>query len=443
MTMKRSSMGNPAVLSASAAVALIADGNLSAAALLDACVERIDAREPTVGAWAHLDLAGARAAARKADRTAPLGPLHGIPIGVKDVVDTAGMPTTYGSPIYASHVPATDAACIRRLRQAGAIVLGKTVSTEFAAYHPGRTTHPFNPLHTPGGSSSGSAAAVADCHVGIALGTQTSGSIIRPASFNGVIGYKPTVGTFDYGGIKALAPSLDTLGLFVREFADLSLMREALGAGALACRVARAPRIGLCRTDRWLSAEPAMRDAVERTARALAAAGAVVDDAVLPQQFDTLQAAHQVVMSREASRGFARELSRHEAQLSSEFRQLLLEGASYTDEDEWSAWREVRACRDYFAMVMRDFDVLLTVAATGEAPRGLGYTGNPMFNRVWTLLGVPCVTYPVGRGGLGLPLGVQVIGPAAGDDLLIACAAWMYGHTGLPIALPDMARAPC
>jgi Asp-tRNA(Asn)/Glu-tRNA(Gln) amidotransferase A subunit family amidase len=435
--MNRHETTNPALLSATAAAALIGEGRLSARDLLDACIERVLERDAAVGAWAHLDLDGARAAAARADSTAHRGPLHGLVLGIKDVIDTADMPTRYGSPIYAEHAPQRDAACVQRLRAAGAILLGKTVTTEFAAYHAGKTRHPLNPQHTPGGSSSGSAAAVADCHVGLALGTQTSGSTIRPASFNGVIGYKPTFGTFDMEGVKPLSPSLDTLGFFSREFADLALIRKALGASVQSVNLKRALRIGVCRTERWMSAEPQMREALERTAATLSEAGAQLGEVVLPRQFDMLHAAHQIVMCREASRVYAYERHAHGAQLSAEFRQLLADGLGYADRDEDEAWRQVHACREYFRMVMRDFDVLLTLAAPGEAPRDLRYTGNPMFNRVWTLLGVPCVTYPVGSGVLGLPLGVQVIGPAGGDDLLLECAAWMQAHAAAPSARHD------
>lgn len=435
---------NPAWLSVSAAAGQIARGELRAETLLAACLERIGEREASVGAWAFLDAKNALAHARRLDRMSYRGPLHGIPVGIKDVIDTADMPTTYGSPIYAGHRPARDAACVRQLRQAGAILVGKTVSTEFAAYHPGRTTNPFNAAHSPGGSSSGSAAAVADVHVGLALGTQTAGSVIRPASFNGVIGYKPTLGVFDYQGVKALAPSIDTLGMFVREFSDLMLARQALGIGGSAAmeRVARAPRIALCRTDRWRAAQPEMHAAFERCAQRLAAAGAHVEEVVLPQQFDTLHGAHQIVMSREATRAFDDELREHASELSPEFLELLQAGSVSSADDERLAWQQVRACREYFAMVMRDFDVMLTPAATGEAPAGLSHTGSPVFNRVWTLLGVPCLTYPVGLGPSGLPLGVQVVGGPHTDERLIACAAWMCEHSGTRLHPPPTDSSP-
>ncbi|WP_170935890.1 amidase [Pandoraea sp. PE-S2R-1] len=439
--MKLPTNADPALLSISAAAASMADGSLDAETLLMACLARIGEREATVGAWAHLDIDRAIEHARRLDRMSRRGPLHGIPVGIKDVIDTGDMPTTYGSPIYARHRPAMDAACVRRLRNAGAIVLGKTVSTEFAAYHPGKTTHPFNAMHSPGGSSSGSAAAVADCHVGLTLGTQTAGSVIRPASFNGVIGYKPSVGAFDYGGVKPLAPSLDTLGMFVRDIDDLTLVQGVLGDAPTAGAVnePRPPRIALCRTDRWVAAQAPMREAVERCASSLAAAGAVIEEVVLPQQFDALHTAHQIIMSREAARGFSHEFAVHKPQLSVEFVEMLQAGLNYSDADEDAAWRQVLACRDYFSMVMRDFDAMLTVACAGEAPRGLAHTGSPVFNRIWTLLGLPCLTYPVGLGPMGLPLGVQVVGERGSDAALLACAAWMFEHTGVTLLPPDLA----
>ncbi|WP_322062910.1 amidase [Paraburkholderia sp. J63] len=431
--MKTLDTESAARLSAAAAAAQIRAGRLSATDLLEACIERIEARDDAVRAWEHLDLAGARAAARRLDAGPQHGVLHGVVVGIKDMIDTAGMPTRYGSPIYAAHQPQEDAACVRRLREAGAIVLGKTVTTEFAAYHAGKTRHPHDPRHTPGGSSSGSAAAVADFQAGIALGTQTSGSTIRPASFNGVLGYKPTFGRFDVAGIKPLAPSLDTLGFLARSFADFDLIGQAFGLAADVPRPARALRVGVCRTDRWLSAEVPMRDAFERTAAKLAAHGAQLSEVVLPSQFDQLHGAHQIVMCREAARAYTYERHAHGARLSAAFRQLLADGLSYAELDEQEAWRQVHACREYFRMVMRDVDVLLTPAAPGEAPSDPVFTGNPVFNRVWTLLGVPCVTFPVDRGAAQLPLGVQVVGPVGGDEALLACAAWMAGHTAVSI----------
>ena len=431
---------DPSLLPISMAATLIARGELTSQALVEACLDRIHGRDSTVHAWAHLDADAAIAEARRLDRIAPSGPLHGIPVGIKDIIDTADMPTTYGSAIYAGHRPHSNAICVQQLRAAGAIVLGKTVSTEFAFYHPGPTRNPYAPSHTPGGSSSGSAAAVADRQVGLSLGTQTSGSIIRPASFNGVIGYKPSFGTFDYSGVRPLAPSLDTLGLFTRDFADLELASQVLRRTSSATireeLPARALRIGLCRTGRWQSVDPAMREAWLQTVERLEKLGAEVVEVVLPSQFDGLHAVHQTIMSSEAYHCFRPVLDGHAASLSKEFTLLLNEGARYAPVDLANAWREVDACREYFGMVMRDFDVLLTPAAIGEAPAGLEHTGSPVFNRIWTLLGVPCVTYPVSLGPDRLPLGVQVVGHKGGDANLLACAGWMHARTGIVPELP-------
>lgn len=425
-------MNDLATLSLSDAARRIAAGGLTSEALVQACLERIGAREEQVGAWIYLDPERALAEARARDREAPRGPLHGVPIGLKDIIDTAEMPTGYGSPIYDGYRPARDARCVEQLRAAGAVILGKTVTAEFATYHAGKTANPRGLGHTPGGSSSGSAAAVADFHAPCALGTQTAGSIIRPASFCGVIGYKPSYDAFDYHGLHPLAPSLDTLGLFVRSFADLTPLRQVLSltppAAALGGPDARPRRIGFCRTGQWLRADAAMRSALEACAQDMARAGAEVVEIELAPAFSDLVAAQTLIFSAEAARGLDREWREHAGLLSPELAALLEQGRRFTPEMELAAQQLARQCRAELAAIFSTVDVLLTPSCIGEAPAGLGNTGDPLFNRIWTMLHVPCVTYPIGNGPLGLPLGAQVVGPHGADDALIAHAWWMQQH---------------
>jgi amidase len=440
MRQEHMQMNDLAILSVSEAAARIAAGSLTSVALVEACLARIAEREAAVGAWTHLDAELALAEARARDAEAPRGPLHGVPVGLKDIIDTANMPTTYGSPIYAGHRPSQDAPCVKQLRAAGAVILGKTVTAEFATYHPGKTANPHNVAHTPGGSSSGSAAAVADFHVPLTLGTQTAGSIIRPASFCGVIGYKPTYNAFDYSGLHALSVSLDTLGVFVRSFADLSPVRRALSlkppSRDITAAGAKPPRIGFCRTGLWERGEPAMRAALEAAAQRLARAGAEVVEITLPPSFMELVDAQTLVFAAEGARGLAVEARDHAELLSPELRALLEKGRQYTADMEDAAHKLARQCRDELARVFHDVDVLLTPSSIGEAPAGLQATGDPLFNRIWTYLHVPCVTYPIGSGPHGLPLGAQVVGPLGADDDLIAHAWWMQQHSGIAVAVP-------
>jgi Asp-tRNA(Asn)/Glu-tRNA(Gln) amidotransferase A subunit family amidase len=416
-------------LTAAEAAGAIADGTITSEALVQACLERIDSRESTVGAWTYLDPDHALAQARACDRRAGNGVLHGVPVGIKDIIDTCDMPTGYGSPIYANHQTAWDAACVALLRAAGAVILGKTVSTEFAMFTPGKTANPHNPAHTPGGSSSGSAAAVADCMVPLALGSQTAGSIIRPASFCGVVGYKPTHGEFPVAGIKALSQTLDTLGGFARSVDDLTLLRATLvGSPSRLTPLDRPPQIGLCRTPQWPHATAATHEAIEHAGRVLTAAGAEVRDFDLPEGFEQLAAAQEAIQIFEGARCCAYELYAHREQLSPKLLDLL-DAAEYLP---YEAYAEAIAlsdtCRNQLEALFTDHDVLLVPSAPGEAPAGLGATGNPIFNRMWTLLHTPAVNLPGLTGPNGLPVGVQVIGPIGADDRLLSVAAWMHAR---------------
>jgi len=420
-------MSDPLSLSARAAAQEIAAGRLTAEALAVACLDRIAAREPVVGAWHYLDPAAALAAARQRDSEPPRGPLHGIPIAVKDLIDTADMPTGYGSAIYHGHRPAADAACVALARAAGAIVLGKTVTTEFACFTAGKTANPRNPAHTPGGSSSGSAAAVADGMVPLGFGTQTAGSVIRPAAYCGCVGYKPSFGTIARAGVKPLADSLDTVGVMARTVDD-----AAFFTGVIAERPAlrnikmpSAPRFGLYRTPMWGEAEPSTIAALDRARAALERAGAWIAEIVVPPEHQTLTAAQETIMGFELVRGLAYERLSHSAELSPRLAQLLDSGLTVGANAYDSAIAETQAARARLDAFFGPCDAMLAPAAPGEAPPGLGYTGNPVFNRMWTLLGVPCLTLPAAWGDSGLPTGVQLIGRVGDDARLIAAGLFL------------------
>src|SRR5215813_5672654 len=306
-------------LSAAEAARRIARRELSSESLVNDCLERIAARERDVQAWAFLDPDLARSQARALDRASPRSPLHGIPVGIKDVIDTADMPTECGSPIYRGHHPRADAACVAQLRAAGCVILGKTVTTEFANNHPSRTRNPRNIAHTPGGSSSGSAAAVADGMVPLALGTQTGGSTIRPAAYCGTLGYKPSFGSINRAGLKFVADSLDTIGIFARTAEDAALAGHVLTGRALpgpAGVPARPPRIGLCRTQRWQEADAPTRATVEAAAAAAAKAGAQVADFEMPPGSERLFDEHTIIMQYEEARALAWEYTHHRDQIS-------------------------------------------------------------------------------------------------------------------------------
>jgi amidase len=409
-------------LGAAEAAELLARGAITSEALVRACLARIEAEEARVQAWEYLDPELALAQARRIDAAGRPGPLCGLPVGVKDIVDTADMPTARGSPLFAGRRPEADAECVAALRRAGGVVLGKTVTTELAYFSPGKTRNPRDASRTPGGSSSGSAAAVAAAMVPAALGTQTAGSIIRPASFCGVVGYKPSHGLFSLAGVSPFAPSLDTLGVLVRRAADLPLLARALGARIEALPAARPPHLGLCRTEAWAAASPESVEAVEGAAAVLAAAGATVAEAD-GSPLEGLSRAQRTVMAFEAAASLA-DLRPHAGRLSAPLVALLREGEETTRQAYGEARARAHAARDRLPELFGRFDVLLTASAPGEAPEGLSSTGDPVMNRIWTLLGLPCVSLPSGTGPHGLPVGVQLVGPPAADAALLAAAAW-------------------
>jgi amidase len=410
-------------LGAAEAAALLSRGEIGSEELVRACLDRIAAEEPRVQAWEFLDPELALSQARRLDAAGRPGPLCGLPVGVKDIIDTADMPTARGSAVFAGRRPGADAACVAALRRAGGVVLGKTVTTELAYFAPGKTRNPRDPSRTPGGSSSGSAAAVAAGMVPAALGTQTAGSIIRPASFCGAVGFKPSHGLVSMEGVSPFAPSLDTLGILARRAADLPLLTRALGAALPDLPPARAPRLGLCRTEAWAAASPETRLAVSGSAERLAAAGAALgeaDDSALAG----LTEAQRTVMAFEAAAELRGLAAQHASRLSPQLLELLRQGEAIPRAGYDAARARRDEARRRLAGTFARFDVLVAGSALGEAPAGLASTGDPAMNRIWTLLGLPCVSLPAGQGPSGLPVGVQLVGPPGGDAALLAAAAW-------------------
>jgi Asp-tRNA(Asn)/Glu-tRNA(Gln) amidotransferase A subunit family amidase len=428
--LKENPMADLFRLSASEAAARIREGKLTSEALVRSCLERIDARESQVKAWVHLDRDYALAQARECDKSTSGGPLHGIPFAAKDIMDTADLPTEYGSPIYKGNRPTADAACVALSRAAGGVLLGKTVTTEFASRVPlGNTTNPHNPQHTPGGSSSGSAAAVGDSMVPLAFGTQTVGSVIRPAAFCGCVGYKPSYGEVSTQGVKQNTASFDTVGLFARAIEDLALFRAAL-TGFAAEPLADIPvnqlKIGFCRTIFWDRAEAYTKTLLEEAASALARAGAKVTDFDLGEPFKNFEAIGRRINDYEFCRALAWE-RQHHWNLLSEFQRDKLNGWLNVSSEQY---REAEAvlgrCRAQLADAMKEIDILLTPSAPGEAPAGLTSTGDTSFNILSTWTYTPCVTLPVFAGPSGLPVGIQLIGHRNQDHRLLEGAQAVY-----------------
>ncbi len=417
-------MTDPHALTATAALRRMQAGTLHPVALAESCLERIAAREGTVNAFAHFDGRAVRAAAEAA-RT---GRLHGLPIGVKDVLDTADMPSAYGSPIWQGHRPRADAACVGWARAEGAVVMGKTVTTEFATKRPGPTTNPHNPAHTPGGSSSGSAAGVAAGFFPLAFGTQTAGSIIRPAAFCGVVGYKPSFGTIPRMGMKVMATSLDTIGVMARSVADCALFAGAVSRRDLGdpdTKPGRPPRIGLCRSPSWPLAAPETAALMEHAATRLARAGALLADHDLPADFAAMAQAHPLVMNGESALNMGWELAFARDGLSEDLRDRLETALAAGEAARAEALATMTTLQARFPLGMEGFDILLTPAAPGIAPEGIGWTGDPGFNFLWTALHVPCVTVPAGIGPAGLPLGIQIVAPRGADRAALAWAQFV------------------
>jgi Asp-tRNA(Asn)/Glu-tRNA(Gln) amidotransferase A subunit family amidase len=411
-------------LTATQAVRLIYDGKLRPEALMEAYLDHIASRDPSVRAFAHFDPAQVRGATVLVRP----GPLQGIPIGVKDVLDTADMPSEYGSPIWAGWRPRADAACVAWARAAGGVSYGKTVTTEFATRKPGPTMNPANPAHTPGGSSSGSAAGVGAGLFPLAYGTQTAGSVIRPAAYCGVVGYKPTYGMISRIGMKIMSDSLDTIGTIARTVSDCALFAGVVSGRNLGdpdTRPGHAPRIGICRSPTWDAAAPETQALFARVTDALARAGASVASRELPLDFNALVDAHPIIMNSESARALGWELTHHPDQISEGLRERLAWGLNQPQSALEDAYSVFGLTQLAFPDALDGLDVLVTPSAPGEAPKGLEWTGAPAFNFIWTSIRVPCVTVPAGTGLNGLPLGIQIVGRQGDDRAVLAWARWV------------------
>ena len=343
------------------------------------------------------------------------------------------MPSEYGSPIWKGWRPRADSAPVAWAKAAGGLCQGKTVTTEFATRKPGPTANPANPAHTPGGSSSGTAAGVAAGMFPVGFGTQTAGSIIRPAAYCGVAGYKPTFGMINRNGMKIMADSLDTVGVMARSVADCAFFAGAVSGRDLGdpeTHPGRAPRIGICRSPAWDAAAPETHALLARVEAALAKAGATVESRELPPVFEVLKTAHPIIMNAESARALGWEMAHHRDGLSEGLRERMDFGLSQTEAALAEAYRVFATTRAAFPEAMAGLDVLVTPAAPGEAPHGLEWTGDPAFNSLWTSLHVPCVTVPAGVGPNGLPLGVQIVARHAEDRALLSWARWVQAALG-------------
>jgi len=425
-------------LSATQAIKALSKREIKATDLLLSCLDRIGQRESTLKAWTSLGKENALSRAKQLDKGAFQGILHGLPVGVKDLYDTYDLPTSYGSPIYANHYPSSDAVSVALIRQAGGIILGKTVTTEFATFKSGVTTNPHHTKRTPGGSSSGSAAAVADFMVPLATGSQTAGSIIRPASFCGVVGYKPSFGKVSIAGIKSLSLTLDTMGCFGRTVEDVGLGVAAMSGDHRLAKVETLHnklRIAVCKTSNWSSAqkETATALAIARYSAEAISKG-VVRDQKLPKGCDGLTQAQTRIMLSEMSRSLIFEKTNFPKKLSPQLSKQMDEGSAITYEQYTKDLQLASRAKASIAYLFdEEIDILIAPSATGEAPFAKDGTGDPIFCRGWTLLGLPCININVASGPNGLPVGVQLIAGRGKDHLLLSAAK------AFVLALPDPA----
>jgi Asp-tRNA(Asn)/Glu-tRNA(Gln) amidotransferase A subunit family amidase len=437
------------LLSAAVAAQRIREGLLTSEELVGACLERIRAVEPTVQAWTFLDENHARAQARAADEHKqsgqPIGPLHGVPVGIKDIIDTGDMPTENGTVLHAGRTPRTDAAVVAMLRAAGAVILGKTVTTECAYFAPGKTRNPRNPEHTPGGSSSGSAAAVAAAMVPLALGSQTNGSVIRPAAFCGVYGFKPTHGLIPRTGVLNLSRALDHVGIFARSLDDIALAAEQLAgydegdpdtrprARVPFTKISREeppipPLLAFVKTPHWDRMSAEAKDAFGELVETL---GAQVEELDLVPSAADAWDWHKTIMETDMAASFEREWERGRDKLSPQLRSLIERGREVRAVDYQRAVRGIPQIVDSFDdLFMERYDAILTPAALGSAPKGLGATGDPAFCSLWTLCGMPAISLPLMQDSGGLPIGVQLVGRRGFDARLLRTARWLAGRVG-------------
>ncbi|TAK80035.1 MAG: amidase [Betaproteobacteria bacterium] len=435
-------------LTASDAARAIREGALSAEELTAACLARIREVEPQVQAWQHLDADYALRQARSRDEERregrPVGPLHGVPVGIKDIIDTADMPTEDGTVLHAGRTPAHDAAVVTRLRVAGAVIMGKTVTTECAYFHPGKTRNPHNPDHTPGGSSSGSAAAVAAGMVALAVGSQTNGSVIRPAAFCGVYGFKPSHGLIPRNGILKLSRSLDHVGVFARSIEDVALLAEQLvgyderdpdtrphARPALVATAAEEPpfepTFAFVKTPLWDRVES---DAKEAFGELLDVLGDRVIEVTLPDSAREAWDWHRTIMEAEMAASLDAEWERGRERLSEKLRMLLARGREVRAIDYQRALARAALVNERLGEVFERCDAILTPAAPGAAPRGLESTGDPAFCTLWTYCGMPAISLPLMQAANGLPLGVQLVGARHADARLLRTARWLSVRAG-------------
>ncbi|HYA20605.1 MAG TPA: amidase [Burkholderiales bacterium] len=420
-------------LSAAAAAQAIGKGELSSVELVTACLERIRQMEGTIGAWAFIDPDHALQQARRADdarrKGKVAGPLQGVPIGVKDIFDTRGIPTELGSPLYKGNVPQAAARVVEKIELAGGFVMGKTVTAEFAFLSPGKTRNPWKLAHTPGGSSSGSAAGVAAGFVPAALGTQTNGSVIRPAAFCGIVGFKPSRGTISNHGTLDYSPTLDQTGVFTRSVRDAAWVTSCISEvqNPISRQIStfdKKLKLAAVRSPVWIRAEEAQRSIFTDNLKKLRESGAEVVETELPAAFTQAHPCLRRIMAYEAAQFFRELQMRGREKISAVLNAFLDEGAGIPD----SAYQDALHFREQLQQDLRAFfkvfDAIITPPANGEAPATLESTGDPAFCTIWTLCGVPAVTIPTGLGPQRLPLGLQIVGAYQDDDKLLAIANW-------------------
>ena len=435
-------------LTATETARLIDEGAIKSAEHVRACIARIEETEPTVQAWAHFDAEDALNQAQDADvqrmRGLPCGPLHGVAVGIKDIIDARGMPCEDGTVLHAGRNARSDAAVVARLRAAGAIIMGKTVTTELATYAPGKTRNPHNAEHTPGGSSSGSAAAVAAGQVPVALGSQTNGSIIRPASFCGVFGFKPTHGLIPRSGVLTLSRVLDHVGVFARSLPDIARVVEAIAgfddddpdtlpprtrpplSKVLAQDPPLPPRLALLRTPFWPRLDRDARSAFGELAELLGAQGEAIE---LPESATQVIDWHRTIFEADLAASFEREYDKGADKLSASLRSQIERGRKVLALAYLKAVARIDIVNAGFAEIFANFDAIVTPAALGTAPKGLESTGDPVLATLWTYCGTPALSMPLARGDNGLPLGIQLVAARGDDARLLRTARWLWQLT--------------
>ncbi|HSD96349.1 MAG TPA: amidase [Sulfuricaulis sp.] len=434
------------------------EGHFTSEALARDCLTHIARLDPTIEAWAWLKSEAALETAHAADqyrRAGKQGALLGVPVAIKDIVDVRGVPTRMGSPVFEDNIPSTSAHVARRWEEAGAVLLGKTVTAELAYFSPGKTRNPWNPAHTPGGSSSGSAAAVAARFVPAALGTQTNGSVIRPAAFCGVVGYKPSAGLISRSGILKFSQTLDQVGVFTRGVADAAVVASALigrtpddpdslSDFALVPQdldpkpLFQPPRLAAVRSPVWHLADADQQDNFLQSIATLRRAGIVVEAAVLPDAFQRAHEVHRTIMHYEGARTFAALQEQHRDRLSAELNRLIDDGAKITEAVYYAALESRTRLQGELVDFLRRYDAVLTLPARGEAPATLEHTGDPAFCTLWTLCGVPALTIPSGLGAHGMPLGLQLVGGYLQDARLLQVALWCEQAIGFQGKPPEL-----